>query len=362
MSIPYLDDLVVDGERVLVRADLNVPLVDGTVGDAFRIEASVPTIQELRRRGASVIVATHLGRPDGIDPALSTKPVAERLGELGGFPVVHAPAVIGQRVDATVTGRVSQRFSQLVVVEAAGKAISQVPAWLNEGLAEYGNSDPTDDYDAALRYGIFTRRIKPLWFLNSFGGTPEDIIIAYGQGRSVVKYMIDNDGEERMAALFPVLQRTMDIDKALLEVYGMDQFGLDTAWRITLGLEPLPSPGELANQLDEKTETADPEIAQPEDTEGDTGTAAEATTMPESTPEADARPAGATGDEGEEPEGGSSSPGCSAPAGGSGNASTGVGLLLLLGAPLGLVAFPRLRRPWPFASPQPKRPRTFPFR
>ncbi|MCH8899885.1 MAG: phosphoglycerate kinase, partial [Acidobacteria bacterium] len=102
MSIPYLDDLVVDGERVLVRADLNVPLVDGTVGDAFRIEASVPTIQELRRRGASVIVATHLGRPDGFDPALSTKPVAERLGELGGFPVVHAPAVIGEPVEAAI--------------------------------------------------------------------------------------------------------------------------------------------------------------------------------------------------------------------------------------------------------------------
>ena len=251
--------------------------------------------------------------------------------------------------DPTVAGTVSHEFTHLLVGEAAGKAISQVPSWLNEGLAEYGNIDPTDDYDAALRYGIFTRRIKPLWFLNSFGGTPEDIIIAYGQGRSVVRYMIDNYGEERMASLFPVLQRTMDIDQALLEVYGVDQFGLDTAWRITLGLEPLPSPGELANQLEEKTETADPEIAQPEDTEGDTGAAAEATTMPESTPEADARPAGATGDEGEEPEGGSSSPGCSAPAGGSGNASTGMGMLLLLGAPLGLVAFPRLRRRWPFS-------------
>ena len=102
MPTPYLDDLVVDGERVLVRADLNVPLVEGTVSDAFRIEASLPTIQELRMRGASVIVATHLGRPDGIDPALSTKPVAERLGELGGFPVVHAPAVIGETVEAMV--------------------------------------------------------------------------------------------------------------------------------------------------------------------------------------------------------------------------------------------------------------------
>ncbi|GMQ85880.1 MAG: phosphoglycerate kinase [Acidimicrobiia bacterium] len=102
MSLPSLDALDVDGERVLVRADLNVPLVEGTVGDDFRIESSLPTIQELRKRGASVIVATHLGRPDGFDAALSTKPIAERLGELGGFPVAHAPGVIGEPVEATI--------------------------------------------------------------------------------------------------------------------------------------------------------------------------------------------------------------------------------------------------------------------
>ena len=88
--------------------------------------------------------------------------------------------------DETVTGTVSHEFTHLLVGEAAGAALPQVPAWLNEGLAEYGNIDPTDDYDAALRYGIFTRRIKPLWYLNSFGGTPEDIIIAYGQGLSLI--------------------------------------------------------------------------------------------------------------------------------------------------------------------------------
>ncbi|RUA21736.1 MAG: hypothetical protein DSY79_04695 [Chloroflexi bacterium] len=258
--------------------------------------------------------------------------------------------------DPTVTGTVSHEFTHLLVGEAAGSAISQVPSWLNEGLAEYGNIDPTDDYDAALRYGIFTRRIKPLWYLSSFGGTPEDIIIAYGQGRSVVQYMIDSYGEARMAALFPVLQRTLDIDQALLEVYGMDQFGLDTAWREALGLEPLPSPEELASELNEAAEApesdASPaegsEIEEPtEDTEGDTPAAAEATEMPEATDGEDALPAGTTGDDGEDPDGGSSSPGCSAPASGSGG-PTGVGMLLLLGAPLGLMAFPRLRHRWPF--------------
>ena len=239
--------------------------------------------------------------------------------------------------DPTVTGTVSHEFTHLLVGEAAGPAINQVPSWLNEGLAEYGNIDPTDDYDAALRYGIFTRRIKPLWYLSSFGGTPEDIIIAYGQGRSVVQYMIDSYGEDRMAALFPVLQRTLDIDQALLEVYGMDQFGLDTAWRNALGLEPLPSPEELESELNEAAEDPEADVSPAEgseleetsgDTEGDSPAAAEATEIPEAT------------------EGGSNSPGCGAPASGSGG-PTGVGILLLLGAPLGLVAFPRLRRRWP---------------
>jgi hypothetical protein len=236
--------------------------------------------------------------------------------------------------DPTVTGTVSHEFTHLLVGEAAGSALSQVPAWLNEGLAEYGNVDPTDDYEAALRYGIFTRRIKPLWYLSSFGGTPEDIIIAYGQGRSVVQYMIDSYGEARMAALFPVLQRTLDIDQALLEVYGMDQFGLDSAWREALGLEPLPSPNELENEINEDAN------AQAEDS------GAVATAMPDSTPDSEAHPAGATRDEDTDSAGDANSPGCSAPA--SGNAPTGAGTLLLLSAPFGLMAFPRLRRRWPF--------------
>jgi len=98
MSLPTLDALDVEGRRVLVRADLNVPLDGGAVADDFRIRASLPTIMELRDRGATVVVASHLGRPKGPDPALSMLPVTERLGELGGFPTIQAPAVIGDDV------------------------------------------------------------------------------------------------------------------------------------------------------------------------------------------------------------------------------------------------------------------------
>jgi len=96
MTLPTLDDLEVGGRRVLVRADLNVPLDGGAVADDFRISASLPTIAELHDRGAQVVVASHLGRPKGVDPAFSMQPVTDRLGELGGFPTIQAPAVIGR--------------------------------------------------------------------------------------------------------------------------------------------------------------------------------------------------------------------------------------------------------------------------
>ena len=76
-------DADVAGKRVLVRADLNVPLEDGRVADDTRIRASLPTLQLLLERGASgVRVCSHLGRPKGADPAFSMEPVRERLREL----------------------------------------------------------------------------------------------------------------------------------------------------------------------------------------------------------------------------------------------------------------------------------------
>ena len=91
-----IDDLEVPGRTVLVRADLNVPLDGGRVGDDFRIVSSLRTIEELRRRGAKVIVCSHLGRPKGPDPKFTMAPVAARLGELGGFKVRCAPDVAGE--------------------------------------------------------------------------------------------------------------------------------------------------------------------------------------------------------------------------------------------------------------------------
>jgi phosphoglycerate kinase len=93
-------DAEVDGRRVLLRADLNVPLEQGEVVDDTRIRASLPTLELLRERGASVVLVSHLGRPKGPDPDLSMAPVGKRLGELLGTSVILAPAVVGDEVSA----------------------------------------------------------------------------------------------------------------------------------------------------------------------------------------------------------------------------------------------------------------------
>jgi phosphoglycerate kinase len=90
------------GKRVLVRDDFNVPLKNGAVADDMRIRAAVPTIEELRRRGARLVLASHLGRPKDREPELSLKPVAERLGELIHADVRLAPGVVGDDVRAAV--------------------------------------------------------------------------------------------------------------------------------------------------------------------------------------------------------------------------------------------------------------------
>ena len=104
MSMRTIDDLGdVRGRRVLVRADLNVPLQDGVITDDGRIRASVPTIEKLAGKGARVIICAHLGRPKGqVRPEFSLAPVATRLGELLGREVRFAADTVGDSARATV--------------------------------------------------------------------------------------------------------------------------------------------------------------------------------------------------------------------------------------------------------------------
>jgi phosphoglycerate kinase len=89
-----------DGKRVLVRVDFNVPLDHGAVADDTRIRAALPTIDELRSRGARIVLVSHQGRPKDREPELSLRPAANRLAELTGADVTLAPGVVGDEVRA----------------------------------------------------------------------------------------------------------------------------------------------------------------------------------------------------------------------------------------------------------------------
>ena len=91
-----VSDVDVNGKKVLVRVDFNVPIKDGKVGDDTRIRAALPTIEYLLNHGAAVILCSHLGRPKGgPDPKYSMRPVADYLGQLIGKPVKFAEDCIG---------------------------------------------------------------------------------------------------------------------------------------------------------------------------------------------------------------------------------------------------------------------------
>jgi phosphoglycerate kinase len=106
MNKQTIADMEIAGKRVLIRADLNVPLEKGKVGDDTRIVAALPTIRYVLANSGTPIVCSHLGRPKGKpDPKYSLKPVAERLARLLGCRVQMAPDCVGpeaERMAATI--------------------------------------------------------------------------------------------------------------------------------------------------------------------------------------------------------------------------------------------------------------------
>ena len=153
-------DLDVEGKRVLVRSDLNVPLEDGpgdakTITDDGRIRASVPLLRDLLARGARPVVMAHLGRPKGEpDPAYSLAPVGERLQELLGAPVRLAEDVVGESAAEAVRATESDRVVLLENVRFAPGETSKDDAARGafaDRLAAFGDLYVDDAFGAVHR-------------------------------------------------------------------------------------------------------------------------------------------------------------------------------------------------------------------
>jgi phosphoglycerate kinase len=162
-----LDTLDVSGRRVLVRVDFNVPLTRGSdgervVADDTRIVSALPTIEELRSRGARVILVSHLGRPQGQpDPDLSLAPVVERLRELTGATVTLAPDVVGEKVKALTERLAPGEILVLDNVRFSPGETGNDPA-LARSLAELADAYVNDAFGAAHRAHASTEGVAHL--------------------------------------------------------------------------------------------------------------------------------------------------------------------------------------------------------
>ncbi|WP_194419865.1 phosphoglycerate kinase [Microbacterium abyssi] len=150
MTLRTLESLgSLEGKRVIVRCDLNVPLKDGVITDDGRVRASLPTLNTLIEAGARVVVCSHLGRPDGApDPQYSLEPVAKRLSELLDQPVAFASDTVGESASDAVA---ALEDGEVVVIEnlrfnagetakddAARKAFAGELATLGDALVSDG--------------------------------------------------------------------------------------------------------------------------------------------------------------------------------------------------------------------------------
>jgi len=158
-TLADLGDLA--GKRVLVRVDFNVPFKDGVITDDTRIRAALPTLKELLRRGASLVVVSHLGRPKDREPELSMRPAANRLAELSGADVTLAPGVVGPDVTAFARNLAPRQVLVLENVRFEPGETRNDPA-LAGALAELADAYVNDAFGAAHRAHASTEGVARL--------------------------------------------------------------------------------------------------------------------------------------------------------------------------------------------------------
>src|SRR6202048_276440 len=145
-----LDDVDVKGKRVLVRVDLNVPMENGRVTDATRLERIAPTILEISGKGGKVILLAHFGRPKGRDARESLRPVAAALAEVLKKPVGFAEDCVGEAAEKAVAAMKDGDILCLENTRFHKEEENNDPAFVTQ-LARLGDIWVNDAFSAAHR-------------------------------------------------------------------------------------------------------------------------------------------------------------------------------------------------------------------
>lgn len=204
-----------------------------------------------------------------------------------------------------------------ILVARASAGSTFVPFWLNEGLAEYGNQDPTVDFTLYLEWGIGTRRLMTLASLSRAPSDPDLTLVGYGEGRSAVRFMVQQFGAEKMAELLATLGQGIPIDRAVPLTYDMSFAELEDQWRKSIGADPYVPPTP-APATPTPLATATPNVSLPF-TLDSVAAAGQATATPQATATEDETPAPSSGGS------------CNAGPDGRAEGSFGLGLIALLG-------------------------------
>ncbi|MBN9064670.1 MAG: phosphoglycerate kinase, partial [Rhizobiales bacterium] len=179
-SFRTLDSADVAGKRALVRVDLNVPMEKGKVADATRIERVLPTIREIADKGGKVILLAHFGRPKGVDPKESLKPVAVELERRLHKPVAFAEDCVGEKAAAAVAALQSGHVLLLENTRFHPEEEKNDPTFA-KALAANGDLYVNDAFSAAHRAHASTEGVARL--LPSFAGrTMQAELEALGKG------------------------------------------------------------------------------------------------------------------------------------------------------------------------------------
>ena len=166
-------------------------------------------------------------------PPGSTTIRRELITEGQAFTSVGTLLVLGS--GSLAEGTASHEVTHILTHRAGDSGFRNVPAWLDEGLSEYGNIQPGFSYSIALEFAVARDALFPITFMPILPGNPEDVIIFYGEARSIVRFMIGRYGTEQMTELMAALKSGANMDEALEEVYRFNRLGLENRWREWLG-------------------------------------------------------------------------------------------------------------------------------
>ncbi|MBI3942714.1 MAG: hypothetical protein HY326_06845 [Chloroflexi bacterium] len=139
-------------------------------------------------------------------------------------------------LDATI----NHELTHVIVGIVTKNPYNEIPSWLNEGLAMYNEGAMPAGNKAALDQGIRSNTLLTIRTMTAQPGRPDQVNLFYGQVRSIVDYMLQKYGKEKMAQLLNTFKDGSTTDGALQKVYGFNMDGLDQQWRASIGAQPLP--------------------------------------------------------------------------------------------------------------------------